>query len=230
MIETRSKGVNMAIHSKFFEDTALSTFRDKKVLTIGELSELLHCSNITSRRRLKQWQALTSYNQNNRYYTLPDIPVFTKMGLWFYKGIFFSKYGTCKQTVIHFVNISENGLSNTELAKKLGENPNSLLAHSKEISGIKKERHGRDIVYFSSSEDVYKQQKRNRFPPKPTAERLPPDAQAIIILVELIHHPEISINELTKQLQGKGHLIDIEDVDALFERYQIDKKKPNMKS
>ncbi|MCK5341917.1 MAG: hypothetical protein KAR20_00855, partial [Candidatus Heimdallarchaeota archaeon] len=174
----------MGIHSESSEDTALSTFREKKILTIEELSELLNCSNITSRRRLKQWQAFTSYNQNNRYYTLPDIPVFNKKGLWNYQGVFFSKYGTCKQTVIHFVNVSENGLSNTELAEKLGENPNSLLAHFKEIPGIKKERHGRDIVYFSSSEDVSIRQKRNRFPPEPASGELPPDAQAIIILVE----------------------------------------------
>ncbi len=219
----------MGIHSESSEDRALSTFREKKILTIEELSELLHCSNITSRRRLKQWQAFTSYNQNNRYYTLPDIPVFNKKGLWNYQGVFFSKYGTCKQTVIHFVNISENGLSNTELAEKLGENPNSSLAHFKEIPGIKKERHGRDIVYFSSSEDVYIQQKRNRFPPEPTAGELPPDADAIMILVELIHHPEMSTSELTVQLQGKGHAIGIGNITALFKKHEIDKKKPDMK-
>jgi len=194
----------------------MKTNREKKILTIEELSELLHCSNITSRRRLKQWKAFTSYNQNNRYYTLPNIPVFNKKGLWHYQGVFFSKYGTCKQTVIHFVNISENGLSNIELAEKLGENPNSSLAHFKEIPGIKKERHGRDIVYFSSSEDVYIQQKRNRFPSEPVVDELPSDAQAIIILVELIHHPGMSISELTVQLQGKGHAIETGNIDALF--------------
>ena len=219
----------MGIHSGFSEDTALSTFREKKILTIEELSELLHCSNITSRRRLKQWRALTSYNQNNRYYTLPDIPVFTQMGLWYHRGVFFSKYGTCKQTVIHFVNISENGLSNTELAEKLGENPNSLLAHFKEIPGIKRERHGRDIVYFSSSEDVYIRQKRNRFPPEPTAGELPPDADAIIILVELIHHPQMSIDELSAQLQRKGHAIETGNITTLFKKHGIDKKKQNTK-
>ena len=224
-----SRGTIMDIHSESYEDVALSTFRKKKILTIEKLSELLHCSNITSRRRLKQWQAFTSYNQNNRYYTLPDIPVFNKMGLWNYQGVFFSKYGTCKQTVIHFVNISKNGLSNTELAEKLGENPNSLLAHFKEILGVKRERHGRNIVYFSSSEDVYMQQKQNRFPPVPAAGKLPPDAQAIIILVELIHHPQMSTSELAAQLQRKGHVIETGDIFALFKKHEIDKKKLNMR-
>lgn len=220
----------MHIHSDSSEETVLSTFREKKILTIDELSELLSCSNITSRRRLKQWQAHTSYNQNNRYYTLPAIPIFNKKGLWQYHGVFFSKHGTCKQTVIHLVHRSEKGLSNKELAEVLGENPNSLLAHFKEISGLKKERHNRDIVYFSSDEEVYKRQKRNRFPPEPAATSLPPDAQAIIILVELIHNPRMSIDELTAQLQGKGHTIKTGNIAALFKKHRIDKKKQNMKS
>lgn len=217
----------MNIHSDLFEETVLTTFHEKKILTIDELSELLSCSNITSRRRLKQWQALTSYNHNNRYYTLPAVPIFNKKGLWQYHGIFFSKHGTCKQTVIHLVHRSEKGLSNTELGEVLGENPNSLLAHFKEIPGLKKERHGRDIVYFSSEEEVYRRQKRNRFPPEPAAGKLPPDAQAIIILVELIHHPKMSIDELTAGLQVKGHPIETENVAALFKKHGIAKKKQN---
>jgi len=217
----------MYIHSDSCEETVLSTFRTKKILTIEELSELLHCSNITSRRRLKQWQAFTSYNQNNRYYTLHDIPIFNKKGLWQYRGVFFSKHGTCKQTVIHLVHRSEKGLSNKELAEVLGENPNSLLAHFKEISGLKKERHSRDIVYFSSDKEVYKRQKRKRFPPEGAAGELPPDAQAIIILVELIHHPRMSIDELTAGLQGKGHTIDRGNIAALFTKHGISKKKQN---
>ena len=220
----------MLIHSDSSEETVLSTFHAKKILTIKELSELLSCSDITSRRRLKQWQALTSYNQNNRYYTLPAIPTFNQKGLWQYHGVFFSRHGTCKQTVIHLVHRSKKGLSNKELAEVLGENPNSLLAHFKEISGIKKERHSRDIVYFSSDEEVCRQQKQNRFPPEPAAISLPPDAQAVIILVELIHHPGMSASELTTVLRRKGHTIKTGDIVALFKKHGITKKKQNTRS
>ncbi len=212
------------------EDAVLINFRAKKILTIDELSDLLRCSNVTSRRRLKQWQALTSYNRNNRYYTLPSIPTFSKLGLWHYRGVFFSKHGTCKQTVIHLVQISAKGLSNTELAEVLGENPNSLLAHFDEIPGITRERHGRNIVYFSSEQEVYKQQQRARFPPEPSATELPSDAQAVIILVELIHHPGMSVDELAADLKTKGQAVEAGSIAALFERYQIDKKKLNTKS
>ena len=82
MLETLSRGESMLIQSSSSEETVLFTFHARKILTIDELCELLSCSAITSRRRLKQWQALTSYNQNNRYYTLPSIPIFNKLGLW----------------------------------------------------------------------------------------------------------------------------------------------------
>lgn len=213
----------MPLHLNSSDDTVLAFFREKKILTIDQLSQLLRCSPITARRRLKQWQAITSYNRNNRYYTLPSVPVFDKKGLWHCRGASFSKHGSCKQTVVHLVQLSEKGLSNTELAGVLGENPNSLLAHFKEIPGITKERHGRDIVYFSCDEQVYNRQRRNRFPPEPSAAALPSDAQAILILVELIHHPGLSVDELIQQLGGKGHTVHSDAVLALFDQYGIKK-------
>lgn len=213
----------MPHHPDSSEQTVLDSFREKKILTIDQLAQLLGCSPITARRRLKQWRALTSYNRNNRYYTLPSVPVFNKKGLWHYRGVSFSKHGTCKQTVVHLVQLSEKGLSNTELAGVLGENPNSLLAHFREIPGITKERHGRDIVYFSSDEREYTRQRRTRFPPEPSAAALPSDAQAILILVELIHHPRLSVEELVRQLEGKGHVVSADTVRALFDRYGVKK-------
>jgi hypothetical protein len=213
-----------------FEHTVIADFHERRILTLDEISNLLRCSAITSRRRLKQWRALTSYNQNNRYYTLPSIPTFDAHGLWHYRGVSFSKYGTCKQTVIHFVHRSAQGLSNTELAAMLGENPNSLMAHFKDIPGITRERHGRDVVYFCSDEQVYRRQHRNRFPPAPSSTGLSPDARSIVILVERIHHPRMSVDELAAQLRRKGHEVQAADVAALFQRYEIDKKKRNMKS
>ncbi|NBK23461.1 MAG: hypothetical protein EOM68_15700 [Spirochaetia bacterium] len=219
----------MKSHTNPSDERVLSAFQTKKALTIEELSEIQQCSHITSRRRLKQWGALTSYNQNNRYYTLPSIPVFSKEGLWHYQGVSFSKHGTCKQTVIRLVRKSKKGLSNTELSEVLGENPNSLLAHFKEIPGIVKERHGRDVVYFSDTPEKHEAQKRNRFPPEPAAIELTPDAQAIIMLVELIQHPGMSVDELSAHLQGKGHTIKAESIRSVFQKYGIDKKKLNMR-
>lgn len=204
---------------------ALELFKSETVLTIDELANVLNCSLITVRRRLKEWKGYSSYNKNNRYYTLPAIPKFSKNGIWKYRDIFFSKHGTFKKTIIHFVRTSKKGMSNSELEEALGVNPNSLMAHFKEVPELKKERHRREIVYFSSDEDICKLQKENRYFAAPLTLQLPPDAVTIIILVELIHNPGITAHELSQRLQKKGASIKTQTIENLFAHYNVGKKK-----
>ena len=220
----------MKIRNSELDQQAIRSFASKKVLTVTDLSEILSCSLITVRRRLKSWDACTSYNKNGRYYTLPSILTFNKNGIWSYRDIYFSRYGTLKNTVIALAAKSKKGLNHAELQEIIGLNPKCFMARFKELPGIKKERYKNYIIYFSSDPEAYEAQKRNRFPPVPSAAKLPPDAQAIIILVELIHHPRMSIDELAVQLQQKGHAIEVSSVTELFRHYRIDKKKLSMQS
>ena len=220
----------MKIKNSALDQQAIRSFALKKVLIVADISEILSCSLITVRRRLKSWDACTSYNKNGRYYTLPSIPEFNKKGIWSYRDIYFSRYGTLKNTVIALAAKSKKGLNHAELQEIVGLNPKCFMARFKELPGIKKERYKNYIIYFSSDPEAYEAQKRNRFPPVPSAAKLPPDAQAIIILVELIHHPRMSIDELAVQLQQKGHAIEVSSVTELFRHYRIDKKKLSMQS
>lgn len=58
---------------------ALRHFEKAKVFTIGDISSALKCSIPNARLKLKQWQAHTSYNQNGRFYALPQVPRFDPM-------------------------------------------------------------------------------------------------------------------------------------------------------
>jgi len=220
----------MKIRNSTLDQQAMRSFAVEKVLTVTDLREILLCSLVTVRRRLDEWDTCTSYNQNGRYYTLPIIPTFNKYGIWRYRDIYFSRYGTLKNTVVALAAKSQKGLNHAELQEIIGLNPKCFMARFKQLPGVKKERYKNHIVYFSTDEEVYKRQKRNRFPPEPSAVKLPADAQAIIILVELIHHPDMSIDELAAQLQEKGHAIEVGSIAALFKRHQIDKKKLSTKS
>ena len=102
-------------------------WRTRKVLTIDDLARLLDSSLATARRRLKTWNSLTSYNNNGRYYVLPDVPQFDAHGLWHYRDIGFSQYGNLTQTLIQLVHQSEAGLSASELGERLRLNPRSFL-------------------------------------------------------------------------------------------------------
>lgn len=220
----------MNIRNNALDQQALQSFAVQKVLTIADLTGILSCSLVTVRRRLTEWDAYTSYNKNGRYYTLPSIPLFNKSGIWRYRDIHFSKYGTLKNTVIGLAAKSKRGLDHGELQQIIGLNPKCFMARFKELPGIRKERYKNRIVYFSSDMGVYETQRRNRFPPEPSVGALAPDAQSIIILVELIHHPQMSIDELAAQLQHKGYAVQAAEIAALFQRHRIDKKKLNMRS
>ncbi len=71
-----------------------------KIFTIVELADLLKCSISNARLKLRQWNTYTSYNQNGRYYTLPQVPRFDQHGLWRYENAAFSKHGSLKKTIV----------------------------------------------------------------------------------------------------------------------------------
>ena len=204
----------------------INAFKIHKVLTIAALCALLQLSIATVRRRLKEWDALSSYNNSGRYYTLPSIPQFNKKGLWEYQGALFSKHGTLINTIIHFVRSSKRGLSNSELEEILGVNPNSYLPQYAQSPGVKREKHKRHMVYFSADQESYKRQRHNRIPPESTAVKLPPDAISIIILVGLAKNPEAAPLQLSQMLRRDGHEIGADIIDNLFEHHGL-KKKPS---
>ncbi|MCF6336108.1 MAG: hypothetical protein L3J12_10235 [Spirochaetales bacterium] len=136
--------------------------------------------------------------------------------MWKHEGAFFSKQGTMKDTVIHLVQISARGLSNSELEEIFGINPNSYLPQCKELAGVRREKHKREVVYFSADKVIYRRQKEKRFPPEPAAIKLPPDALSIIILVELIKHPNSIPAELSQILRGTGYTVDVVLIENLF--------------
>ena len=211
------------------DEHAIRAFALRKVLTMAELAKILICSVITVRRRLKEWRAYTSYNKNGRYYTLPSIPKFNKKGIWTYKDILFSRYGTLKNTIIALADKSKKGLTHSELEEIIGMNPKCFMARFKEVPGLRKEKYKNQIVYFSADPDTYKSQKEKRFPPESSAPKLPTDAMTIVILVELIQNPGISIEALSSRLHDQGYKIEANTIGNLFKHYNISKKKRNMK-
>lgn len=206
------------------EKLALERFRQKKIITIDQLIELLTCSVITARRQLKKWQTYTSINQNGRYYTLPQIPVFDDNGLWRYRTVLFSKHGNLTQTIVAMIGTSTKGLSAIQIADILDLAPNSsFISRFKNVSGVKREKHQGRFVYFSGQPEIYNKQKDRWFETEDTVD-FPTDAQAIIILVHLIKHPGIRIDQLAKQVSKKDILIDSDSVRRFLQLHGLLKK------
>ena len=177
-----------------------------KIFNIGELVSLLTCSIPSARLKLKQWQAYTSYNQNGRYYTLPQIPRFDDHGLWRYKNVAFSRHGNLKKTVIHLVSVSPAGLSGKQLGELLGLLPQSFLHHFRQCSGIYREKHDGVFIYFSDVDEVYERQLQERTSLVVRSAIAPlSDSEAVLILVAVIRQHGISGSETAERFH---HQID----------------------
>jgi len=209
-------------------ENTLKLFRKKKIMMVKELAGSMKCSIPTTRRRLKGWHAYTSYNQNGRYYVLPDIPRFDQNGLWKFKGTFFSKNGNLKQTVIHLVNQSEAGLNAFEISELLGLPAHTFLPHFSDHPQLQRHRYKGLYIYFPKDRTVFERQKRKR--EKETVERaklkLPSDGEAVVILVELIKHPRDTVEKLMRRVRRKGLKVSTEKVRNLLVYHDLVKKIP----
>jgi len=207
------------------EKKVLRTFARLKVITIDQLMDLLQCSVITVRRRLKKWNTYTSINQNGRYYTLPQIPDFDVNGLWRYESILFSTHGNLKQTILSLIQQSQMGMSAGEIAQLVDLSPSSsFFTMIHKAPGISREKYQGRFVYFSDSPEHYYRQRQERILNRSGTVDWPTDAQAVVILVELIKHPGIDIEQLASKVAQRGWRIEPFIIEAFLRAHDLLKK------
>jgi hypothetical protein len=214
----------MSGESKARIEKARRAFRREMILTLAEVADLIHSSIYTARRRLKEWQALTSYNQNGRYYALPDVPTFDGNGLWQRRGVYFSRYGNLKQTVAELVRRSQAGLDAGDMRSLLGLDPWSFLSAFAKHPQLKREKARGRFVYYCSDPDLYSKQRQRRWALN-TKGRQPTPSEAVAILVEKIKHPALSTAALSKRLRKQNMFVEPEIIQNLFARHDLTLKK-----
>lgn len=208
------------------EDLAIKAFRKRKVLSLRNLMSLLKCSVATARRRLAMWGARTSYNLNGRYYVLPDVPEFDENGLWKFDTKMFSQFGNLKQTVVSLVERSEAGLNTFEIGDLLNMSAHTFLSHFKDDLSLRREKSYGLYVYFSHKPETYQKQmtQREKNYSQQARKNLPTDAEAVIILVELIKHPHDSLAQLVGRAKRRGISVPLVKVRSLLAYHGILKK------
>jgi hypothetical protein len=197
--------------------------KKKKVFTVDYLGSVLNCSIPSVRLKLKTWRTYTSYNQNARYYALPDVPQFDEHGLWKHKNIFFSKHGTLKQTVVHLIQNASSGLDGNQISEIVGLPQQSFLHHFCDTQGIRREKYDGIYVYFSD-DHRYHQQVTNRLESLKQSTKVLTDADIVIILVAVIKHHNITVDDLARLPQIKEKNISPIRLREFFERHGLKKK------
>jgi len=213
------------------QDTIKAAWRHvkkAKVFTIGELASFLKCSIPNARLRLKQWRTYTSYNQNGRFYALPQVPRFDHHGLWHHEDVAFSKHGNLKKTIVHLVTSAPTGLTGRQLGELLGLSPQSFLHHFRNCPGILREKHDGVYVYFSDDVSVYERQvqKRSSLVCRPPIVPIT-DPEAILILVAIIQHHGISAEDILALSEVKESKIKLKSIQGFLEYHGLVKKIPD---
>jgi hypothetical protein len=204
---------------------AIISFKTERIVTVALLTTWLCCSMATARRRLKEWRAYTSYNHNGRYYTLPGIAEFDEHGLWRYRGVFFSQHGNLKQTVVHLIIHSQCGLSSAELGELLGLAPRSYLSPFRTHPALYREALRGRWIWFAADLRVRKRQKQTRVAHVAVKQtRLPSDMEAVMILVDLINHPNSSLERIARRLKQKGLSVEVDAIGRLLAHHDLLKK------
>lgn len=198
--------------------------RTQKVATLAELALHLNCSRRTVQRRLAGWQAISSYNRNGSYYTLPEIPEFDANGLWRYRGVFFSKFGSLPETFAQVVARSSAGLTASEAGELLGLRSSSFLWSLRDHQAVRREKHLGRYVYLSSEPARYQQQIQQRHLMRGAA-RLPTDSEAVAILIEKVNDPSLSDEELSRRLKKQRVFVEPELIHGFFVRHNLTVKK-----
>lgn len=212
----------------FQPDNILRHFHQRKVLTMAELRSLCGCSHMTAWRTLHDCGYYTSYNFNAKYYTLAHIPVFDALGLWSFGKVRFSQYGSLTQTIVALVSRSEAGYNAQELTPLLGVRAGPALSRLHSQARIHREKVGNAFVYVAGEAAQREAQIKNRERQhKAARERCAlPDADRIIaVLVELVQRPQLQPKALAARLRRRGVGITVQEIQAIFTRYDLAGKR-----
>ncbi len=221
------------------EKALIKMFRKRYITDLDNLFHVLETnSRMSVFRRLKVLGYLTSFTAAGRYYTLVDIPTFDSWGLWFYKGIGFSRAGTLKSTIVEIVDSSSTGMTPKEMLHLLKiRAPNTLhnalhgLVKSNQLSRHRLERlhlyaHTHpDKAQLQIAARRQEVQKRSKSP-------LPLSIETTIaVLVEALNTGEHMAppSTISARLAVRGLIVTVEQVNDIFTHCGIQTGKKTMK-
>ncbi len=204
----------------------VKAFRAPRVLTFDQLCLKLSLSRSSAFRRLKEHGYYSSYNCYGKFLTIEEVADFDAQGLWAYRTARFSRLGTLEDTVEHFVKASERGMTHEEISEILGVRAHNALLKLTGEDRVRRKLIGPSYIYFATKRPIEKEQELSRreflrksHQPKPSSR------QVIATFLEIIKDPRVSREQIAIRCQRGGVPVPRESVDAIFEIYELDKKR-----
>ena len=216
------------------EQKVVKWMEKRKVATMRHLRYQFQISHMTVIRALKKYGYYTSYNHNGAYYVLQDLPEFDEWGLWAYRDIRFSRYGTIRRTIIALIEDAPAGLTVAELEDRLQAKVANLASRLVRDGAIQREiLLGRQAVYLVTDAKRHTQQhqERQQLLQQPAVSGTaglpkgcsPTDVIEVLRLMILV--PDGSVDELARQLRGRGVHITADKILHVIDYYALKKKR-----
>jgi len=204
----------------------LTAFRAHPVLTFDEIREVLEgVSEATARRALREIPYRSSYNHNGRYYTLFDERKFDRWGLWSHEDVRVSLDGSLTATVERLIRESGAGWTRRELQELLGVSVQTVLTTLRERGMVDRTRVGPVYVYVSAGSAGEQLERRHQMAKLKQRRSEAPLEVVVAVLLVLIRHPKSTGGEVVRRLKGHSPPIHLEDVEEVFERYDLAQKR-----
>jgi len=197
----------------------ISLFTEQPCWMIAPLATELRYSVPSVRRFLAQAGYFSSFTHNSGWYTLRSIPQFDGDGLWFHRGIGFSRTGTLTNTIIALVRNSAVGMSAEELGDKLRCRCHSILVQLCRGRKLQRQKQGRCHRYLAADAPTAAAQSLAGLP----VEHLPAEI-AVFVLAEYIRNPQSGFKQLAAALaHSKGVTIEAAQIERLFAQHGLKK-------
>ena len=213
----------------------IKMFRNKFIVTIDQLFDVLDThSRMSVFRRLKAIGYLTSFTDAGRYYTLPDIPKFDPLGLWFYQEVGFSHAGTLKATVIDLVNFSEAGMTPTEalnlLRLRVANSLHNTLHGLIKAGHLKRHRLQGLALYTNIDSDIAEKQiaaRHKKIRSRPLFPAIVSIETTIAVLVEALRAGKVltPASTVAARLSAQGMAISVDQVEQIYSQHGLKAEK-----
>jgi hypothetical protein len=182
-------------------------------------------------RDLQKIGYISSYNKAGGYYTLKRIPQFDTDGIWHHEGIFFSSHGSLKETVKHMIDISAAGRTHHELQQTLGLRVHNALLNLVSINAISREILEGLYVYTHNNPEIKLRQLDERKKQSNWNHTIAPlnPYTTVEVLLAVIRQPDRSAAGIFKVLSKKDIDITQNEVETIFQYYDLGKKNSPLK-
>jgi hypothetical protein len=200
----------------------------KKAMSFAAISSSVICSSATLRRDLKTLQTITSYTHRGSYVTLPDIPNFNESGIWFFRGIGFSRFKNSLELIINVIENSKDGITQAALESLLRIGISKQIQILMEQERLHRVKIGAKYVYMPKEAASNKKMRLKIVGSRQMEEHYEQrvtTSDLIAVLKVVLQEGRIEMRLLKRWINKYSLKIPVAKLERIILKYKLDEKK-----